>query len=123
MILLGSSLRRLAALECHYKSPLPKRAERRLGEMMAQQKETVGMATGGEHGGRARIDGVRNTPAIARPTLAQAGIDKNLAKATRGRGAVERPQTIRARACALGIKPQQIRMTRFWHGSPRLCTK
>jgi hypothetical protein len=26
------------------------RAERRLGEMMAGQRETVGMAAGGEHG-------------------------------------------------------------------------
>src|SRR5215207_9707689 len=60
------------------------RAERRLGELMAAQKATVGVATGGQHGGRAsKIDGVRNTPSNAPPTLAEAGIDKNLAKRAR----------------------------------------
>jgi hypothetical protein len=51
------------------------RAERRLGEMIVAQKQTVGLATGGEHGGKKRIDGTRAEPSNARPTLAEAGID------------------------------------------------
>jgi hypothetical protein len=54
------------------------RAERRLGELIKAQKETVGLATGGEHGGRTKIDGSRAAPSNARPTLADAGIDKKL---------------------------------------------
>jgi len=54
------------------------RAERRLGEMIVAQKQTVGLATGGEHGGKKRIDGTRAEPSNARPTLAEAGIDKKL---------------------------------------------
>lgn len=54
------------------------RAERRLGEMIRAQKESVGLATGGEHGGRPKIDGTRAEPSNQRPTLAQAGIDKKL---------------------------------------------
>jgi hypothetical protein len=41
---------------------------------MREQKETVGLATGGEHGGRTNIDGVRETPSNPRPTLASQGI-------------------------------------------------
>jgi protein gp37 len=59
------------------------RAIRRLGQLMRAQKATVGLATGGEHGGRAKIDGVRKTPSIIRPTLSMQGIDKNLAKQAR----------------------------------------
>ena len=54
------------------------RAERRLGEMIRVQKETVGLATGGEHGGKPSIDGSRAEPSNKRPTLAEAGIDKKL---------------------------------------------
>ena len=54
------------------------RAERRLGEMIKAQKETVGLATGGEHGGRNPLDGSRVEPSNPRPTLADAGIDKKL---------------------------------------------
>jgi N6-adenosine-specific RNA methylase IME4 len=54
------------------------RAERKLGELIAAQKATVGLATGGEHGGKARLDGTRAVPTNARPTLAEAGIDKKL---------------------------------------------
>ncbi|CAN5209779.1 hypothetical protein BH10PSE6_BH10PSE6_11410 [soil metagenome] len=69
------------------------RAERRLGELMAAQKATVGVAKGGQHGGRAsKIDGVRNTPSNAPPTLAEAGIDKNLAKRARTYAAVPTDQ-------------------------------
>jgi hypothetical protein len=55
---------------------------------------------------------------VEQPTLSDAAIEKSLKQATCGRGAVERPQTIRARACGLRIKPQQNRMTRFWHVGP-----
>jgi hypothetical protein len=46
------------------------RAERKLGQMMALQRDVVGLATGGEHGGRGRqkIDGLKNNPSIVRPT-------------------------------------------------------
>jgi protein gp37 len=56
------------------------RAERRVGQLMNGQKKTVGLATGG--GGRDST-GVRKTPVDAKPTLAEAGIDKNLAKNAR----------------------------------------
>jgi hypothetical protein len=64
------------------------RATRRLDQLRQAQKETVGLAVGGEHGGRLRIDGVRKTPSIIRPTLAMQGIDKNLAKQARVLGAL-----------------------------------
>src|SRR5262249_4717316 len=59
------------------------RATRRLGQLMQAQKESVGLATGGEHGGRRRIDGSRADPSIIRPTLAMQGIGKNLAHPAR----------------------------------------
>jgi len=56
--------------------------EPELGELMQQaQRETVGLAAGGEHGGKRRLDGSRTDPSNARPTLAEAGIDKHLADA------------------------------------------
>jgi hypothetical protein len=42
--------------------------------MMAEQPK----ATGAEHGGKRPFDGVRKTPSNPTPTLAEAGIDKNL---------------------------------------------
>jgi hypothetical protein len=54
------------------------RAERRLGEMIRAQKEGPGLATGGEYGGRTKIDGTRDEPSNQRPTLAAVGIDKKL---------------------------------------------
>ena len=59
------------------------RATRRLDQLRQAQAATIELGTGGEHGGRARIDGVRATPSIIRPTLAMQGIDKNLAKQAR----------------------------------------
>jgi N6-adenosine-specific RNA methylase IME4 len=65
------------------------RATRRLAQLIEAQKQAVGLATGAEHGGRARkIDGLRATPSIIRPTLAMQGIDKNLAKQARTLGAL-----------------------------------
>jgi hypothetical protein len=63
------------------------RAERRVGEMMAAQKATVGLAKGGKPYQKAT--GVSDTP-VARPTLADAGIDKNLAR--RGRQFARMPE-------------------------------
>jgi hypothetical protein len=65
------------------------RATRRLDQLRQAQKETVGLATGGEHGGRARIDGLRKNPSITRPTLGMQGIDKNLAHHARVLGAMD----------------------------------
>jgi protein gp37 len=59
------------------------RATRRLDEMVRAQAATVGLASGGEHGGKAPLDGLRNNPSNARPTLASQGIDKNLAHQAR----------------------------------------
>src|SRR6266446_554536 len=59
------------------------RATRKLDQLRQAQKEKVGLATGGEHGGRARIDGLRKNPSIVRPTLAMQGIGKNLAHQAR----------------------------------------
>src|SRR5262249_29189623 len=50
------------------------RAERRLGEMMQAQKETVGLNTGAK--GIGKKPKVRDSE---KPTLSEAGIDKNLA--------------------------------------------
>jgi hypothetical protein len=55
------------------------RAERRLGEMIAAQPK----ATGGEHGGKKTLDGLRNNPTNPTATLAEAGVDKNLAHRAR----------------------------------------
>ncbi len=60
------------------------RATRRLDQMRQAQKETVGLATGGDATRRAR--GIENPE--RKPTLAEAGIDKNLAKEGRKLGAL-----------------------------------
>ena len=59
------------------------RATRRLGQLMQAQKESVGLASAGEHGGRRQIDGSRANPSIPRPTLAMQGIGKHLAHQAR----------------------------------------
>jgi DNA N-6-adenine-methyltransferase (Dam) len=64
------------------------RAVRRIGLLMKAQAKAIGLARGGEHGGRKGKDGGRKTPANARPTLAEAGIDKDLAKRARRRAAL-----------------------------------
>lgn len=62
------------------------RAERRIGELMAAQRETVGLANGGD----AMKARVANGPEVldARPTLSEAGIDKHLADRARKYAAV-----------------------------------
>jgi hypothetical protein len=55
------------------------RAERRLGEMIAEQKETVGLNRGAAAGGKKHSSrGSFTEPRDTRPTLAEAGIDKKL---------------------------------------------
>ena len=54
------------------------RAERRLGEMIRVQKETVGLATGTAGLGRPSLGGTYKEPPKTIPTLADAGIDKKL---------------------------------------------
>jgi hypothetical protein len=54
-------------------------AERKLGQLMKAQAETVGLATGGD---ATRVARGKQSPE-QKPTLAQAGVDKNLAKKAR----------------------------------------
>jgi hypothetical protein len=66
-----------------YATELRKRAERRLGEMMAAQPKATGHFAGstpGANDGSTAVRGVAKTPPIS---LDQAGIDKNLAKRVR----------------------------------------
>lgn len=66
------------------------RGERRLGELMSAQRESVGLNTGTAGQGRPRIGGFDDNPPKqdARPTLAEAGIDKSLADRARKLAAV-----------------------------------
>jgi hypothetical protein len=76
---------RVMAAERH-----PGRAERRIGEMMAEQRETVGLAVGarGNPGGQGAPI-VRDENGPAQPvTLADAGIDKHLADRARKLAAI-----------------------------------
>ena len=50
------------------------RAERRLGQLLAESPK----ATGGQHGGKAALDGSRREPSNKTPTLFEMGIDKKL---------------------------------------------
>jgi len=61
------------------------RATRRLGQLIEQQKQTVGLAKGskGQLRGRNGSGGVVITPPENLPTLESQGIDKNLAKQAR----------------------------------------
>jgi hypothetical protein len=59
-------------------------AERRLGQMMQQQKETIGLNKGGRPKTGVRETLVSDQP----PTLADAGIGKNLAKRSRAAAAL-----------------------------------
>ena len=55
------------------------RARLRLGEMIVEQKETVGLNKGTAGKGRPKIGGAtEEPPKDNRPTLAEAGIDKKL---------------------------------------------
>lgn len=69
------------------------RAERRIGELMAAQREAGFMATGtqGQLNGRDISGGFVSNPPDAAPTLAEVGIDKNLADRARKLAAI--PET------------------------------
>ena len=64
------------------------RATRRMDQMRQDQKATVGLAKGARGQGRPKIGGVKNTPPKLVPTLAETGIDKNLAKEGRKLGSL-----------------------------------
>ncbi len=69
------------------------RAERRLGELIAAQKATVGLNTGRAGKGRPRLGGsLSEPPKDSIPTLAEAGIDKKLSSRAQELAAV--PQRI-----------------------------
>ncbi len=80
------------------------RAERRLGEMMAEQRETIGLAQG------KRTDLGPNSTQVGTPTLAEAGIDKHLADRARKMAAVpaaefeEKVAAFRARGSEEGAR-------------------
>jgi hypothetical protein len=59
-------------------------AERRLGQMMQAQKNTVGL----NEGGRPPKTGFSDNPVLPKPTLASQGIDKNLAHRAREHAAM-----------------------------------
>jgi hypothetical protein len=60
------------------------RAERRIGELIADQKKTVGLNQGARGGGRKDSPrGSVSDPRDKRPTLAEAGIDKHIADRAR----------------------------------------
>lgn len=62
------------------------RATRRMDQMRQDQKTTVGLAKGGTPY-KGKSTGVSKTP-VEKPTLAETGIDKNLAKEGRKLGAL-----------------------------------
>ena len=64
------------------------RATRRMDQMRQEQKATVGLAKGTRGAGRPRIGGGKNPPPKGVPTLAEAGIGKDLAKEGRKLGAL-----------------------------------
>jgi N6-adenosine-specific RNA methylase IME4 len=62
------------------------RATRRMDQMRQEQKATVGLAKGTRGAGRPKIGGGKNPPPKPVPSLADAGIDKDLAKEGRKLG-------------------------------------
>ncbi len=60
------------------------RAERRVGEMMAEQRRSEGLS----EGGRPTKTGFQKNPVSSKATLAEAGIDKNLADRARKLAAI-----------------------------------
>jgi len=66
------------------------RAERKLGEMLAEQKRTVGLNAGtrGQLKGKSSGGAVQEPPEDTRPTLADAGIDKKLSSRSQAIAAI-----------------------------------
>ena len=69
------------------------RAERKLGELIQKQKETVGLNKGGWTERDAKSRGSNEEPQERAPTLAEAGIDKKLSARSQKTAAV--PEAIR----------------------------
>lgn len=67
------------------------RATRRMDQMRVEQKETVGLSKGKPGPGRGKA-GLNGNPAFGPPTLAEAGINKNLANEGRKLGALSEPE-------------------------------
>lgn len=66
------------------------RAERRLGELIIAQKETVGLNRGSAGAGRPSLGGTETEqPKDGRPTLEQAGIDRKLSSRAQRMAAIE----------------------------------
>src|SRR5262245_26203335 len=76
-------------------------AERRLGEIIQEQKETVGLASGRE--GKRKSLGLSKNPSD-RPTLDSQGIDKNLAHRARRLAGMSEKDFDAAVAAARGLK-------------------
>ncbi len=68
------------------------RAERRLGEMIAEQKAAVGLAKGGEQFHDQPSTGIQQNPVDRAITLKEMGIDKNLADRARKLAAIPEPE-------------------------------
>lgn len=99
-------------------------SERRLGQLIAEQKETVGLNRGGGEKGigrRGKQCGSKKEPHSAPPTLAEAGIDKKLSSTAQKlaaipndefEGILERirlnfePVTYTGLVHALGVRPE-----------------
>jgi hypothetical protein len=94
------------------------RATRRLGEMIREQKRTVGLAKGAANAGyrKTRVDtsgGLSNNPSENIPTLASQGIDKNLAHQARTLSDLPpekfEGRVAQARDAALGVVDKVVR--------------
>ena len=87
------------------------RATRRLGELMREQKRTVGLNSG------AIRRGASDAPRDERPTLASQGIDKHLAKAARALGDIPEEKfeerVAEAREVALGVVAKVVRSQEY----------
>jgi hypothetical protein len=76
------------------------RAERRLGEMMSRQGETVGVAKG-----KQSAKGFQKNP-LGPPSLAEAGIDKNLADRARKAARVfKKPMLVLQNTASVKLRP------------------
>lgn len=98
---------------------LRKRAERRLGEMMKIQAETVGLNKGGRP---SKKTGVSETP-VSKPTLDENDIDKNLAKRARKAAALPpeefEAQVQEAKAAAARSIAKPVRVGGVADGKPK----
>lgn len=101
------------------------RAERRLGELIAAQKTTVGLAKGNAGQGRPSLGGTKKAPPKnTPPTLAEMDIDKKLSKQAQDLARVpakdfeQRLDDWRATARTHGHVPKQLRPARVRRPRP-----